>query len=302
MTSSSLPHGWIILNKPAGLSSAQAVGKVRRIFNKIKAGHAGTLDPLASGVLPIALGEATKTISYVMSAEKSYRFTAVWGAETQTDDTEGQVTITSPIIPGRDDILAVLPEFTGQIQQVPPAYSAVKVNGKRAYALARKHHQDDSTDLPELQARTIMIYELVLEQADTEKAQFRVRTGKGAYIRSLARDLGRRLGSAAHVGMLERLSVGRFHIDQAISLDSLQQLDYDARSEAAVLPVKTVLDDIPAVALTAEQAQKLRHGQTIHLADPGATDAVHLACHDDRPVALTTICDGICVPVRVFNL
>ena len=304
-------HGWIILNKDIGMSSAQAVGKVRRIFGGVKTGHAGTLDPLACGVLPIALGEATKTISYVMSAEKSYRFTLAWGSETQTDDAEGEITRISDKIPDADEINAVLPRFIGEIDQVPPDYSAVKIEGKRAYAMARQRDRQkpdqtisdtDTVSLPALAPRKIMIYEFSLLSSDSNTASFHVHCGKGTYIRSLARDLGRALGSAAHVQRLERMSVGRFSHEKSISLDFLTELADNAAAQTALLDVKTVLDDIPALALTDRQAQCLRYGQPLDWPDDVPDAEIMVAYLGDTPIAFVSHDGHHITPKRVFNL
>jgi len=314
------PHGWLSIHKPAGISSAKVVAIVKRCFDGVKTGHAGTLDPLASGVLPIALGEATKTISYVMTAEKSYRFSVKWGAETQTDDTEGAITRTSAYLPSKAEITAILPKFTGLIDQVPPDYSAVKIDGKRAYALARSRDKAKTEkpvlEKPLLGARQIRIDQLQLLSADTQSAEFEVHCGKGAYIRSLARDIGRALNSAAHVTALERRSVGKFHIGDAISLDFLQEMGQSARASDAILSVMTVLDDIPAVALTDAEAKKLQFGQKLSLdgqrcarlraALNQAGDSEHtdraVAVFDGRPVALVELKDSVLSPQRVLNL
>jgi len=314
------PHGWLSIHKPAGISSAKVVAIVKRCFDGVKTGHAGTLDPLASGVLPIALGEATKTISYVMTAEKSYRFSVKWGAETQTDDTEGTITRTSAYLPSKAEITAILPKFTGLIDQVPPDYSAVKIDGKRAYALARSRDKAKTEkpvmEKPLLGARQIRIDQLQLLSADTQSAEFEVHCGKGAYIRSLARDIGRALNSAAHVTALERRSVGKFHIGDAISLDFLQEMGQSARASDAILSVMTVLDDIPAVALTDAEAKKLQFGQKLSLdgqrcsrlraALNQARDREHtdraVAVFDGRPVALVALKDSVLSPQRVLNL
>jgi len=314
------PHGWLSIHKPAGISSAKVVAIVKRCFDGVKTGHAGTLDPLASGVLPIALGEATKTISYVMTAEKSYRFSVKWGAETQTDDTEGAITRTSAYLPSKAEITAILPKFTGLIDQVPPDYSAVKIDGKRAYALARSRDKAKTEkpvmEKPLLGARQIRIDQLQLLSADTQSAEFEVHCGKGAYIRSLARDIGRALNSAAHVTALERRSVGKFHIGDAISLDFLQEMGQSARASDAILSVMTVLDDIPAVALTDAEAKKLQFGQKLSLdgqrcsrlraALNQARDREHtdraVAVFDGRPVALVALKDSVLSPQRVLNL
>ena len=307
-------NGWIVLDKPVGISSAKAVAFVRKAFKGIKTGHAGTLDPLASGVLPIALGEATKTISYVMTAQKSYEFSLVWGAETQTDDTEGDITRSSDFRPSEADILAALPAFTGLIQQIPPDYSAVKVAGRRAYAVARtadKNIQEGSVKLA-LSARDIQIDSFQLLSCDAESARFHVVCGKGAYIRSLARDLGRALGTAAHVTALRRLSVGKFNVSSAISLDLLEKVGHGPSAHSYITSILTVLDDIPAVALNEVQARKLRFGQTVLLTETQASPIAFLRQQDDReafiavfdnqPVALVTL-DGMQIsPIRVLNL
>ncbi len=311
-----ITHGWIVLNKPVGMSSAKAVGIIRRLFGGTKTGHAGTLDPLACGVLPIALGEATKTISYVVTAEKSYQFTALWGAETQTDDREGKITRTSAYCPSVDEIKAILPRFTGLIKQVPPVFSAVKVKGRRAYALAR-----DSTNLPDkltnisLKPRDVMINKFEITEHFGQKTTFTVKCSKGTYIRALARDIGRALESAAHVVFLERIAVGRFKIEDAIDLDFLEKVVYNANAHDYVIPIMTVLDDIPALAITEQEAQRLRFGQTLNLdkdrshmfqaaAKAGDQTAfvIGMAAVGGTPVALVRLEEQILLPVRVLNL
>ena len=323
-TRSNGPHGWLSIHKPAGISSAKVVAIVKRCFGGVKTGHAGTLDPLASGVLPIALGEATKTISYVMTAEKSYRFSVKWGAETQTDDAEGAITRTSSYLPSKAEIEAILPKFTGLIDQVPPDYSAVKIDGKRAYALARSRdkaaNQNQGERLapetPLLRPRQIRIDALELLSVQASSADFEVHCGKGAYIRSLARDIGRALSCAAHVTALERRSVGKFHIRDAISLDFLQEMGQSAPQSDAILSVMTVLDDIPAVALTGTEAKRLQFGQKLSLdgqrcarlraalAQAGDTEHTDraVAVFDGRPVALVELKDSVLSPQRVLNL
>ena len=312
-------HGWVVLDKPAGVSSAKAVAIVRRVLNAAKAGHGGTLDPLASGILPIALGEATKTVSYVMASTKAYQFTVKWGAETSTDDEEGEITYQSDRLPDAASITDILPQFTGKISQIPPAYSAVKVGGRRAYTLARKATAEDRSDkMPELEARQIDIFELSLLAARADSADFYVQTGKGAYIRSLARDMGRALGSAGYITALRRIQVGKFHEKQAISLDLLEELSDSAAASHYVMPVLTALDDIPAFAITTEEATRLRHGQSIlsqplsgkpslrddehesgrHLGD----DETAIAVLGDQPVAFIRKSEDGLIPVRVLNL
>ncbi|MBL81309.1 MAG: tRNA pseudouridine(55) synthase TruB [Rhodospirillaceae bacterium] len=310
------PHGLIVLNKPVGLSSAKAVGIIRRFFGGAKTGHAGTLDPLACGVLPIAVGEATKTISYVATAEKSYQFTVRWGAETQTDDSEGEITRTSEYCPSGDEIKAILPQFTGLIQQVPPIFSAVKVKGRRAYVLARdrRNPSDKSADIV-LNSREVMINKFEITVHAGQQTTFAVRCGKGTYIRALARDIGRALGSAAHVVFLQRRAVGRFKIEDAIELDFFEKGVYDMRAHDYVIPIMTVLDDIPALAITEQEAQKLRFGQTLDLDDDrsqmflvAAKDGdqtapvTGLAAFGKRPIAFVRLENRIVSPVRVLNL
>jgi tRNA pseudouridine55 synthase len=298
-------HGWLLLDKPAGMSSAAAVGKARRALGAEKAGHGGTLDPLATGLLPIAFGEATKTVAYVMDGPKSYRFTVRWGEERSTDDAEGAVVASSPARPSRAQIEAALPDFTGRILQIPPAYSAIKVDGQRAYDLAR------AEGAPELAARAIEILSFRLaDMPDPDHAIFEVTSGKGAYMRSLARDLARRLGTVGHVAALRRTAVGPFREEQAISLERLQALGHSAAAFEALHPIETVLDDIPALALSGEEADRLRQGQPIALIkrsdlarverlEDGAT--VFATCAG-RPVALTRYEAGSLKPIRVLNL
>jgi tRNA pseudouridine55 synthase len=296
-------HGWIILDKPYGMSSTQAVGKIRWLFNAEKAGHGGTLDPLASGLLPIALGEATKTVSYAMDGRKVYRFTACWGEERTTDDLEGEVTVRSDKRPARDEIESILPCFTGDIMQTPPAFSAIKVDGERAYDLAR------AGEAVELAARPVLIEELrLVEVPDAGHATFEVTCGKGTYIRSLARDMGRALGAAAHVSMLRRIAVGPFTEAHMISLENLTELSHKADGgnaiSGALLPIETVLDGIPALAIDADQARRLRLGQPVLLRGanaPIAEDAV-LVTSGGKPVGIGLIEQGTLKPKRLFNL
>ncbi len=296
-------HGWIALDKPYGMGSTQALGKVRWLLNAEKAGHGGTLDPLASGLLPIALGEATKTVSYAMDGRKVYRFTATWGQERTTDDLEGEVTLTSPHRPSREDIEALLPRFTGEIMQAPPAFSAIKVDGERAYDLARSGEQ------VELAARPIMIEALRLtDLPDLDHATFEVTCGKGTYIRSLARDLGRALGTAAHVSMLRRIAVGPFAESDMISLEKLEELVHKAPGGNAMNgvlhPIATVLDGIPALAVDDSGAQRLRQGQPIPLGGaivPDTDDTV-LITLGATPVGIGQVEHGMLKPKRLFNL
>ena len=286
--------GWVILDKPLGLSSAAAVGIVRRLFDAAKAGHGGTLDPLATGVLPIALGEATKTMSMVLEGDKAYRFTLTFGESRNTDDGEGVVTATSLVRPDSAAIQAVIPRFTGAVEQVPPAYSAIKVGGERAYALAR------AGEAVQLDARTVQIDRLELLSCEGDKAEFAVDCGKGTYIRSLARDLVLALGSVGYMSALRRTKAGRFTEKAAFSLDSLEALRHSARLAEALLPLSAVLDDIPALAMSDDDAHRLRCGQRIRVS--GSTQGIVFVTADGKPVALARIEAGVAESIRVFNL
>jgi len=269
---------------------------VRRVFGGIKVGHGGTLDPLASGILPIALGEATKTVAYVMDAQKTYEFTAKWGEQTSTDDAEGEVIATSDTRPDADEITAIMPQFTGQISQIPPAYSAIKIDGKRAYDLARK-----GTDEIVLAARDIMIHRLALTAHTNEDACFVTSCGKGTYIRSLARDIATALGTVAHVSHLRRTAVGQFTQENAISLDFLQELGHSAAASPYVIPVVTALDDIPALPITTVEAQKLRFGQRLPPRPALSKTHLYKALCDGTLVALVEATEEGVKSVRVFN-
>lgn len=296
-------HGWVILDKPYGMSSTQAVGKVRFLFNAEKAGHGGTLDPLASGLLPIALGEATKTVSHAMDGRKVYRFTARWGEERTTDDLEGEVTVRSDRRPAQSEIEEVLPRFTGEIMQAPPAFSAIKVDGERAYDLAR------AGEAVELAERPVTIEALRLVEApDPDHATFEVTCGKGTYIRSLARDMARALGTVAHVSMLRRIAVGPFGEAHMISLEKLSDLSHKAPGGDAIngvlLPIETVLDGIPALAIDEEKARRLKLGQPVLLRGANASIAedVVLVMSGGKPLGLGQISEGTLKPKRLFNL
>lgn len=296
--------GWVVIDKPLGMSSAHVVAKVRRTLNAAKAGHAGTLDPLATGVLPVALGEATKTVTYLVDAEKAYRFTVRWGQATATDDAEGAVIETNGLRPDEAAIRAVLPRFTGAIEQTPPAYSAVKVAGERAYALARA---DRAPDIP---PRTVQIHALTLEALpDRDHAVLVARCGKGAYMRALARDLARALGTVGHVAQLRRIAVGPFTEKMAISLAEFAGLGHSAAALEHVLPVETVLDDIPALAVTESEADRLRRGQPVPVIRTAnrdriqglADDTVLCALLGGKLIAFTRLKGRQVHPVRVLN-
>jgi tRNA pseudouridine55 synthase len=303
-------HGWVVVDKPMGVTSTDVVGIVRRVFDAQKAGHAGTLDPMATGVLAVALGEATKTVPYAMDAEKTYRFTACWGEGRDSDDAEGKVTATSEVRPTRSDIEAVLPRFVGEISQVPPIYSAIKVQGERAYDLAREG------ETVVLEARTIQIHEAkLLDQPDGDHATFEIVCGKGAYIRGWVRDIALALGTVGHVSELRRLAVGGFSVENAISLDKLRSFMHSPAAFEHLRPISTALDGIPAVAVTGPDAVRLRSGNPILMRanlfasiveEAGALDdlqglTVYLSTAGGEPVALAELAEGELRPFRVFN-
>jgi tRNA pseudouridine55 synthase len=291
-------HGWLIIDKPYGLTSARAVAAVKRATGA-KVGHAGTLDPLATGVLPLALGEATKTVRFAAAGKKRYRFRVRWGIATDTDDREGKVIAETATRPDPAAIEAALPSFTGTILQQPPAYSAIKVAGRRAYALARAGKP------PELAARPVEIAELrLLSMPDADGADFEATVGEGTYIRSLARDLAAALGTLGHIAELRRLAVGRFTESQAISLDSAVALGHSLAASEHLLPIETALDDIPALALSAEEADRLRHGQRVMPRDVQcktiAEGTIVGAWLERRVVALARLEDGGLRPLRII--
>ena len=292
-------HGWIILDKPIGLGSTTAVSAVKRILReagepKTKIGHGGTLDPLASGVLPIALGEATKLAGRMLDATKAYDFTIRFGEETDTLDAEGQIVETSGVRPTPQQVEAVLPRFTGKIEQVPPAYSALKIEGKPAYARAR------AGETVPMKARTVTVNSLRAIAEDQDAVMLSAEVSKGTYIRSLARDIARALNTVGHVTMLRRTRAGPFGLESAISLDFLDELAKARDLTRAVLPLEAALDDIPALPVTPDQARLLRHGQ--RLGGFPERPGLHLATSDGIPVALVeALADGLRV-VRGFNL
>jgi tRNA pseudouridine55 synthase len=303
-------HGWVVVDKPRGITSTDVVGLVRRVFDAQKAGHAGTLDPMATGVLAVALGEATKTVPYAMDAEKTYRFTACWGEGRDSDDAEGKVTATSDVRPTKAEIEAVLPRFVGEILQVPPVYSAIKVNGERAYDLAREG------ETVVLEARTIQIHEArLLDQPDEDHATFEILCGKGAYIRGWVRDIALALGTVGHVSELRRLAVGGFSVEDAISLDKLRSFMHSPAAFEHLRPISTALDGIPALAVTGPDAVRLRSGNPILMRanlfasiveEAGALDdlqglTVYLSTAGGEPVALAELAEGELRPFRVFN-
>ena len=293
--------GWLILDKPKGMGSTQGVSAVKRVlrqngYAKTKVGHGGTLDPLAEGVLPIALGEATKLAGRMLDASKIYAFTIRFGEETDTLDTEGPVIATSDVRPTLGEVEAVLPRFTGGIEQVPPAYSALKVDGQRAYDLAR------AGEAVELKSRSVTIHSLsiVPDGAMNDEVTLVAHVSKGTYIRSLARDIAQALGTCGHVTYLRRIKAGPFREEQAISLDNLEQTAKGAGLEHLLLPLEAGLDDIPALALDQTSAQAVRQGRV--LSGMPQSSGLYLAKLGAVPVALMEITDGTATVVRGFNL
>ncbi len=301
-------HGWVILDKPLGMTSTQAVGVVRRIFDAQKAGHAGTLDPMATGILAIALGEATKTVPYAMDAEKTYRFTASWGEARDSDDAEGKVTGTSDRRPTQAEIEAMLPRFTGPLNQTPPAYSAIKVQGERAYDLAR-----DGEEVV-LEPRLVQVYEARLLNAQTDSAEFEIRCGKGTYVRSWVRDIAQALGTLGHVSALRRTRSGGWDEKDAVGVDTLTPFMHSPAAFGYLRPLSTALDGIPALAVSGPDTVRIRSGNPILIRanifakmKDGFGDGelsgltVFLKEEDGSPVALAEIAEGELRPFRVFN-
>lgn len=286
-------HGWVIVDKPEGMSSAHVVARLRRLFKTKKVGHGGTLDPLATGVLPVALGEATKALSYILEGKKEYQFEVKWGEARATDDREGEITDTSVFRPTREEIEKVLPLFRGEIDQVPPAYSALKINGKRAYALAR------AGEPVELAPRKITIESLELLSNSPDVAVFKVVCSKGTYVRSLARDLALSLGTYGHVIHLRRTQSGPFYERNAILLDSLLKIGHNTELVTSVLPLQDALVDILALEVEDKEALKLRQGQSI-LTDESGEDIVLILCRG-IPQALVQREGRKLKPLRVFN-
>ncbi len=294
-------HGWLVLDKPSDMTSTQAVGAVKRLFEAQKAGHAGTLDPLATGVLPIALGEATKTVPYAMDGTKGYRFTVRFGAETDTGDTEGRIIKTADRRPVPAEIESVLAQFIGTISQVPPSYSAIKVDGARAYDLAR------SGEEVVLEARNVDIDDLrLIEMPDAETAVFMAECGKGTYVRALARDMGRVLNCLGHVIALRRTRVGPFGEDAAVSLDALKGAAENSETalEEFLRPIETPLDALPSVGVSPSDAGNLARGQAVLIRgrDAPVMSGAAFAHFKGRILALGELEKGTFRPTRVFNL
>jgi tRNA pseudouridine55 synthase len=299
-------HGWVCLDKPLEMGSTEAVTRVRRLFDAQKAGHAGTLDPLATGILPIALGEATKTVPFMMEAQKVYRFSIEWGVSTDSVDREGEIIGRSAVRPSPEAAAGALKAFVGEIDQVPPQFSAIRVDGRRAYDLAR---EGAAFDLP---SRKVMIHEAAVTAApDADHLEVTIRTGKGVYVRSLARDLAAALGAEGHVCALRRERVGPFSTENAVTLDFLTDLVHRDAASEGLLPVSTALDDIPELAVTDQDAFSLRQGRPIVLI-PRQVDMLLSRLRDGSRtvsafqgqtlVALGQLRAGRLEPDRVFNL
>ncbi|MEL8055876.1 MAG: tRNA pseudouridine(55) synthase TruB [Pseudomonadota bacterium] len=302
-------HGWLAVDKPIDITSTQVVGRLKRLYNAQKAGHGGTLDPLADGILPIAFGEATKTAQWAMDCDKEYIFTIEWGTSTESHDKEGTVTATSDVRPSPEEIKAILPDFIGNIQQIPPKYSAIKVDGERAYDLAR---DGETFEIP---SREVTVYEAELvANHDTDYATIRVVSGKGFYVRAMARDVAQALGAEGHVSQLRRTRVGAMDEARAVSLSDLEALESDpAALKEKLQPLQTVIDDIPQVAVSSDDAAAIKQGREILLLphtveqwkqdrDQDSDDRLTLAMYDTQAVALGEVRAGRFQPSKVFQL
>jgi len=301
-------NGWLCVDKPQGMTSTSAVGFVKRVTKAQKVGHGGTLDPLATGVLPIALGEATKTVSFVMDGEKNYRFTMKLGASTNTDDSEGEIVETQESRPATSAIETALSDFVGHIQQVPPSFAAVKVAGERAYDIARRG------EAVELEPRSVFVRELTLvERPDDHHVVLDLTCGKGTYVRAIARDLGRQLGCLGHVTALRRTKVGAFDVGDAVTPAVLERLIEDEAFPQALRPLKDALSGLPSLSLTEPQAERLRAGRTIRVAPQMVTGPGVLGHGEDENKTIRAMARGDVValarlsgeelsPVRVFNM
>ncbi|MBL0320329.1 MAG: tRNA pseudouridine(55) synthase TruB [Alphaproteobacteria bacterium] len=291
-------HGWLLIDKPEGITSAQVVAKIKRLVGE-KVGHAGTLDPLATGILPLALGEATKTAGYVTCADKAYRFSIQWGESRSTEDREGEITAVSDVLPSDDAIKEALSHFAGEIDQIPPQFSAIKVDGKRAYDLARQGQEF------ELKSRRVHLYSFVCLGSDNGQSTFEVHCSKGTYVRSLSRDLARHLGACGHISMLRRIKLGRFVEADTISLDKCEELVHNADLGKALLPLDRLLDDIPVLSVNSEQAKRLRFGQVIPVTEAIAatqTQTEVRVVFEGSLLAFGVCQGGMLKPKRIINL
>lgn len=295
------PSGWLVIDKPVGVNSTKVVSIVRKLLNTKKVGHAGTLDPFASGILPIAIGEATKTVSYAQETKKEYQFTIQFGENRDTEDIEGVVTATSLITPKEEEIRAILQEFTGEIDQAPPRYSAIKIQGKRSYDMARAGSKHS------IPTRKVYVYTIELTSVDIQArtASFSVLCGKGTYIRSIARDIAAKLGACGYVSMLRRISVGKFSVSNGILLANLEDMVHTQPQNTYLLSVDAVLDDIPGCSISSVVAERLRQGQRVSIDNVSEDIAQILGTIrmmvDNKLVALCTVQQGTIKPIRVFN-
>jgi len=288
-------NGWLNIYKPVGITSNQVLGKIKRIMHPKKVGHAGTLDPAACGILPIALGEATKTIQFMQDRDKTYLFEVTWGQERNTDDIEGEVTQTSSSRPSEAEISKIIPNFIGEVDQTPPKFSAIKIDGERAYNLSRAGED------VEMKSRRVHIHDLKLIEFNKDTARFEMNCGKGTYVRSVGRDMGRILGCFGYISYLERTKVGNFTKDTSILLDKLEDIVLSSEPDLYVLPVVTVLDDISVLALTDSEIKRVRNGQTINL-PPDIKGEIILALGGNKPIGILRR-DGLELhPSRLFNL
>ena len=290
-------NGWLIIDKPKGMSSTNVVGKTRWLMHANKNGHTGTLDPFATGVLPIAFGEATKLISFITDGDKEYEFVLKFGEQTSTDDTEGEVIATCPKIPSKEEVLAAIEHFIGEITQIPPVYSAIKINGKPAYKRARK---GEDVEIP---PRKVKIYALDLLEYNSDSVKMRVKCSKGTYVRTLGKDLALFLGTKGHLTELRRTKCGIFSLKDKILLDFLEKIDYTDERRKSLLPIETALRDIAELAVSAEDATKLSMGQSLSANKYGAkaSEMVVAAMSDNCLVALVRIDENKISPIRVFN-
>lgn len=301
-------HGWLNVDKPTDITSTQVVGILKRLFNAQKVGHGGTLDPLADGILPIAFGEATKTVQWAMDADKEYIFTVRWGQSTDTLDAEGEIIRSSDTRPARDAIEVALEDFEGEIDQVPPKFSAIKVDGERAYDLAREGEEF------EIPSRTVTVHEArILETPDADHTVFHVRSGKGFYVRALARDLAGALGCDGHISQLRRIRVGVMHEGAAVKLADLEAMETREELLRTLAPIEAVLDDVPDVEISAEDAADIRQGREVMLLphvmerwraekNPDPEDRLTLAMYNDVAVAMGEVRAGRFQPMKVFQI
>lgn len=293
-----MTNGWIILDKPAGMTSTRAGSLVKRHLKVKKLGHAGTLDPFATGVLPLAIGEATKTMPYVVDGTKAYQFEVTWGEARSTDDIEGEITSVSAVRPTIEAIENALPSFIGTIEQIPPIYSALKINGTRAYELARQGCQDI-----EMKKRCVTISSLkVISHTSPDKTTFEVYCSTGTYVRALGRDLAQFLGTVGHLSALRRTKVGKFTLDCTISVEKFLEMSHNEILESVILPIRAVLDDIPAVPVSEADVVRIRHGQAIQALTPFPPETSVVLKGAEDVIALAVFRDGLLYPHRVFNL